>query len=1130
MKRFLATRNAFLIALAVVMATLLSLPALPSLPVLAQTQKEVVIDCLPPWQTNDRFRKSARIRHPGLSLNGFDCGDNCDIGYGLKQVLEKVYGSETETEVQTVFNAIVEQAKEDFQDTSKFEHIRDNTGRLQARGFVALASYVLENNDYDPTILNPSLPPADVAVKNFKTALMERKWKLIIDQQNDGVKWATPVMSIARTIDFYLALENAYKHYDYVEYNNATSIHILSVTDKAILTAQYTDLIQDFEKLAETPIPKSISELASSRYNIEPGNASLKAQLAIGYAALTWQRHNINNTDDINIKMAKYVVRSFASILATANNDRHKYWGYQSDDGKHFWAEGPYYFHLTLSQVIPFLHSARINNKLETYGYVGDPFKDNKFLNPLHWLADISTPDSKTPPLDDGHKIDMYNISLLLWTSDYGNETISKKFAWIMGDQKSSRSSLYPVEIAIPRISKPTENPLAETIGNKFENRADGENGRQEIVIRKLIDHKQHYIFLNGESGDAIYRGEGHEQGDQMQLLYYIDDVSYLADSGYDRPVRPNTEGSSWFPPILNYQNWKHSTWNPYTNHNVMTMEPDKYGWYNNNGGIRSPWLNFRKKARVQSYHQSVNEIYHQNLGSINILSANIDLKATDKNGLNADVETFAYYYRNILFIQDPIHPYLIDINSVSGDIKDTQNWYKMYYHVNSNNVSKLTFPNTYQLAAFRWNNIYKSTGSLSPGTTQNDFFIQPFSIERPLYLEQENDIIRESYISDIDRGIGLDIKKMMLRGNNRTNGQSKENFTTVALIRALFNQDKSPPLAKGNIPLLPGNNADRTWQYITLQHDTNTVDVIVSRSGKYYVNASSSSTFFRNSLHFPIAEADSFYIVMPNDQNYAFARLRNKKSIWYIDPNFQINLEISTPLVDISGPACILEGNNGRYVPAGLTGGKPPYSYSWSYYRTCSEPNSDLLTSSLGPKCNAWNGITSTKIAEFGGHNGEDFKIRLHVSDSSSPIRSSFSSELAVQIRSSTESGCPSNPDTTPRTDGKTDTQTEQMLVSETGLVKAEKSLPEVYALRQNFPNPFNPSTEIFFDLPETAMVSLVVYDVLGREVVRLVEGELPAGWHRARFDAGSLPSGVYLYRIQAGNFMDTGRMLLLK
>ena len=58
----------------------------------------------------------------------------------------------------------------------------------------------------------------------------------------------------------------------------------------------------------------------------------------------------------------------------------------------------------------------------------------------------------------------------------------------------------------------------------------------------------------------------------------------------------------------------------------------------------------------------------------------------------------------------------------------------------------------------------------------------------------------------------------------------------------------------------------------------------------------------------------------------------------------------------------------------------------------------------------------------------------------------------------------------------------------------------------------------------------SFVVYDVLGREVARLVQEELPAGTHRARFDAGNLPSGVYLCRIQAGDFHSTQRMTLLK
>ncbi len=90
--------------------------------------------------------------------------------------------------------------------------------------------------------------------------------------------------------------------------------------------------------------------------------------------------------------------------------------------------------------------------------------------------------------------------------------------------------------------------------------------------------------------------------------------------------------------------------------------------------------------------------------------------------------------------------------------------------------------------------------------------------------------------------------------------------------------------------------------------------------------------------------------------------------------------------------------------------------------------------------------------------------------------------------------------------------------------------ALTETYALASNYPNPFNPSTEIRFVLPEASAVSLVVYDVMGREVERLLDKTLEAGYHEARWDATGLPSGVYLYRIEAGPFTQTRRMTLLK
>jgi hypothetical protein len=97
------------------------------------------------------------------------------------------------------------------------------------------------------------------------------------------------------------------------------------------------------------------------------------------------------------------------------------------------------------------------------------------------------------------------------------------------------------------------------------------------------------------------------------------------------------------------------------------------------------------------------------------------------------------------------------------------------------------------------------------------------------------------------------------------------------------------------------------------------------------------------------------------------------------------------------------------------------------------------------------------------------------------------------------------------------------------------EKIIPVRYALEQNFPNPFNPSTIIRYALPEGGPVSLTIFDVTGREVARLVNDTQPAGSYEVRFDAaavrrGGLASGVYFYRVQAGNFHETRKMLLVK
>jgi hypothetical protein len=95
---------------------------------------------------------------------------------------------------------------------------------------------------------------------------------------------------------------------------------------------------------------------------------------------------------------------------------------------------------------------------------------------------------------------------------------------------------------------------------------------------------------------------------------------------------------------------------------------------------------------------------------------------------------------------------------------------------------------------------------------------------------------------------------------------------------------------------------------------------------------------------------------------------------------------------------------------------------------------------------------------------------------------------------------------------------------------IREQGSLPKEFSLDQNFPNPFNPSTQIRFSVPSKGMVTLKVSDLLGREVAVLVREVLEAGSYAAKFSAANLSSGTYMYTLTAGDYRLSQKMLLLK
>jgi hypothetical protein len=100
---------------------------------------------------------------------------------------------------------------------------------------------------------------------------------------------------------------------------------------------------------------------------------------------------------------------------------------------------------------------------------------------------------------------------------------------------------------------------------------------------------------------------------------------------------------------------------------------------------------------------------------------------------------------------------------------------------------------------------------------------------------------------------------------------------------------------------------------------------------------------------------------------------------------------------------------------------------------------------------------------------------------------------------------------------------------ISLTGIMP-DRMVPEEFSLAQNFPNPFNPSTMIRFGVPVSSHVTITLFNALGQQVETLVDRVMDAGYHEVKCDAERLPSGVYLYRMKAGEFVSTRRLVVVK
>lgn len=199
--------------------------------------------------------------------------------------------------------------------------------------------------------------------------------------------------------------------------------------------------------------------------------------------------------------------------------------------------------------------------------------------------------------------------------------------------------------------------------------------------------------------------------------------------------------------------------------------------------------------------------------------------------------------------------------------------------------------------------------------------------------------------------------------------------------------------------------------------------------------------------------------------------------------------------VTSIEGPECLDQYNDIGYFAGWANGGVPNYTYTWYYYSDCG------ITAL---PCEEWASVGSGTTLNLGPE--FDFQLKLKTVDGDETV--DWSIILDVTVLSSGSCSAPKR--------GHED--------------EIESEIPIEFSVSQNYPNPFNPSTNIEFSIPQSMEVSVNVYDVLGKQVAILANGQRSSGSHSVTFDASHLPSGMYYYHVIAEHFSEVRAMSLIK
>jgi|AntRauTorckE6833_2_1112554.scaffolds.fasta_scaffold00200_15 hypothetical protein len=264
---------------------------------LTGTIQAQVINIVPTTEGNNRdFAEGLGMNRPGLSITGFDNEGNNQYGLGLKQILNEVY-SVGSNETKELFLEILDLSTNNSIELSPQTNsvIENNSNYLQYKAFEALASYVLEENGIDSVTSNDVY---NIPIRSHATVIDELKEVFehhhsvsnytpnpfpLVTNRSDYVKNVNSYGNIARFLDLYLALENAYKEWDFSEWNNEFSTILPTWAEKRRMFVQYETELFDFYT---NRLRKDVARFDVQEDEVEPGNRPLKGYVAIGYGDL----------------------------------------------------------------------------------------------------------------------------------------------------------------------------------------------------------------------------------------------------------------------------------------------------------------------------------------------------------------------------------------------------------------------------------------------------------------------------------------------------------------------------------------------------------------------------------------------------------------------------------------------------------------------------------------------------------------------------------------------------------------------------------------------------------------------------------------------------------------------------